>query len=124
MGTFKFLRKPGSTCCMTSRPCAMCEGVRGSAGFPKQSFTRAFVETVSEQMRAALGDRWSDWGSEQVMSNIVVANIARATVLPHPKYADCHKMQPGATEFVHFIGGCRFDGGHYARLGAQVIDEL
>jgi hypothetical protein len=99
-------------------------GCSGFAGFPKQSFTRAFVETVSEQMRGALGDRWSDWGSEQVMSNIVVANIARATVLPHPKYADCHKMQPGATEFVHFIGGCRFDGGHYARLGAQVIDEL
>ena len=47
-----------------------------------------------------------------------------AIVLPHPKYADCHKMQPAVTEFIHFIGSCRFDDGNYARLGAQLIARL
>jgi hypothetical protein len=75
-------------------------------------------------MRAAIGDRWHEWGSEQVMSNIVIANIPGAIVLPHPKYADCHKMKQGVTEFIHFIGSCRFDGGNYARLGAEVIATL
>src|SRR6266478_3808229 len=50
-----------------------------------------------------IGAKWSEWGSEQVMSNIVIANIPKAIVLPHPKYADCHKMQVGVTEFIHFI---------------------
>jgi hypothetical protein len=99
-------------------------GCSGFAGFAPRSFSRAFVETISSQMWAALGDRWSEWGSEQVMSNVVVANVSDAMVLPHPKYADCHKMRAGLTEFVHFIGSCRFDDGNYARLGAQVIATL
>ena len=96
----------------------------GFAGFSRGSFTREFVESISAQMEAAIGDRWREWGSEQVMSNIVIANIPGAIVLPHPKYADCHKMKPGVTEFIHFIGSCRFDDGNYARLGAEVIATL
>ena len=99
-------------------------GCSGFAGFPRGSFTREFVEVISTQMRAAIGDKWNEWGSEQVMSNIVVANIPDAVVLPHPKYADCHKMKPGVTEFIHFIGSCRFYGGNYARLGAELIATL
>jgi hypothetical protein len=99
-------------------------GCAGFAGFARQSFTREWVEAISGQMRRAIGSKWSEWGSEQVMSNIVIANIQAAIVLPHPKYADCHKMQPGVTEFIHFIGSCRFDDGNYARLGAQVIASL
>ena len=99
-------------------------GCSGFAGFPIGSFERRFVEEISAQMRDAIGGRWSEWGSEQVMSNIVLANIPNAIVLPHPRYADCHKMQPDVTEFIHFIGSCRFDGGRYARLGAQVIATL
>jgi hypothetical protein len=99
-------------------------GCSGFAGFARQSFTREFVEAISGQMQAAIGAKWSEWGSEQVMSNIVIANIPNAIVLPHPKYADCHKMQPGVTEFIHFIGSCRFDDGNYARLGAQLIARL
>jgi hypothetical protein len=33
-------------------------------------------------------------------------------------------MRPDVTQFIHFIGSCRFDGGSYARLGAQVIGAL
>ena len=99
-------------------------GCSGFAGFARKSFTREFVENISAQMQAAIGEKWREWGSEQVMSNIVVANIPDAVVLPHPKYADCQKMRPGVTQFIHFIGSCRFDGGTYARLGAQVIGTL
>ena len=99
-------------------------GCSGFAGFARKSFTREFVEGISAQMEAAIGEKWRDWGSEQVMSNIVVANIPNAVVLPHPKYADCQKMRPDVTQFIHFIGSCRFDGGTYARLGAQVIGTL
>ena len=99
-------------------------GCSGFAGFARQSFTREFVERISAQMQAAIGQRWMEWGSEQVMSNVVVANIPNAIVLPHPKYADCQKMRPGVTQFIHFIGSCRFNRGTYARLGAQVIRSL
>ena len=99
-------------------------GCAGFAGFARRSFTREFVEKVSGQMLSTIGDKWKEWGSEQVMSNIVIANIARNFVLPHPKYADCVRMKRDETAFIHFIGSCRFDGGTYARLGAEVIGAL
>ncbi len=99
-------------------------GCAGFAGFARRSFTPEFVEAISRQMHAAIGDKWAEWGSEQVMSNIVVANIAQAVVLPHPKYADCQKMKAGQTAFIHFIGSCRFNGGIYAKRGVSVIDTF
>jgi hypothetical protein len=49
--------------------------VRGCAGFARRSFTREFVERISLQMRAAIGDKWAEWGSEQVMSNPPARNF-------------------------------------------------
>lgn len=99
-------------------------GCAGFSGFAKGSFNREFVEEISGQMSDALGDRWREWGSEQVMSNIVVANTPACRVLPHPKYSDCRKMRFPETVFVHFIGSCRFNDGNYARLGKSVIAQL
>lgn len=99
-------------------------GCAGFSGFAKGSFSRAFVEEISNQMSDALGDRWREWGSEQVMSNIVVANTSACRVLPHPKYSDCRKMRVPETVFVHFIGSCRFNGGIYAKLGKDLIAQL
>jgi hypothetical protein len=96
-------------------------GCAGFSGFAKGSFSRDFVEEISSQMSDALGDRWREWGSEQVMSNIVVANTPDCRVLPHPKYSDCIKMRLPVTVFVHFIGSCRFNNGIYARLGKNII---
>jgi hypothetical protein len=101
--------------------------VKGCAGFigvPKGSFTRNFVETISAEMEAAIGARWHEWGTEQVMSNIVVANINGATVLPHPKYSSCENLKIDRPSFIHFIGYCRFDEGIYAKLGRQLIKKL
>lgn len=99
-------------------------GCAGFGGFPRGSFTRKFVEAISAEMHAAIGAKWAEWGSEQVMSNIVLANIPGSMVLPHPKYADCQKMRLGETVFIHFIGSCRFNNGTYARLGNEVIATL
>lgn len=99
-------------------------GCSGFAGFGKGSFERGFLEQISGQMLGVLGERWHEWGSEQVMSNIVVANIASSQVLPHPKYCDCTKIRSGETAFIHFIGSCRFVGGTYAKLAREVIQEL
>jgi hypothetical protein len=95
-------------------------GCAGFSGFGKQSFDRGFVDEISGQMFNALGDKWREWGSEQVMSNIVVANTKEGCVLPHPKYCDCTKIEKGETVFIHFIGSCRFTGGVYAKLAKTV----
>ncbi len=62
-----------------------------------------------------LGDKWGQWGSEQVASNFAVANTAGAMVLPYPKYANFDlDMDPQAACFLHFVGTNRFDRGVYA----------
>jgi hypothetical protein len=99
-------------------------GCAGFSGFGRGSFERGFVEELSGQMLAALGDRWREWGSEQVMSNIVVANTPGSRVLPHPKYCDCTRIKNGETAFIHFIGSCRFTGGVYARLARGALSRL
>jgi len=109
------------------RNCDSMRYVKGCAGFTsfsQGSFTRAFVEEISSEMEAAIGTKWREWGSEQVMSNIVVANIPGAVVLPYPKYSDCLNIKKGETAFIHFIGTCRFDRGVYAELGSKLIRSL
>ncbi|HRE15880.1 MAG TPA: hypothetical protein PLW86_02275 [Rhodocyclaceae bacterium] len=100
------------------------KGCAGFAGFSRGSFTREQVESLSQEMEAAIGRRWHEWGSEQVMSNIVVANIPGARVLPHPKYSSCENLDNYTPAFIHFIGYCRFNKGAYARFGRQVIARL
>lgn len=90
-------------------------GCSGFSGFGKNSFDKEFIEDISSGFFAALGDRWREWGSEQVMSNIVVANSGDAIVLPHPKYCDCTKIDSDQTTFIHFIGTCRFARNTYAQ---------
>lgn len=91
-------------------------GCSGFSGFAPGGGKLEFMRSLSGQMQDLIGDRWLEWGSEQVMSNLVVANQPDAIVLPHPDYADCVKMRHDKTRFVHFIGTCRFKGGHYARM--------
>jgi len=99
-------------------------GCAGFSGFGRGSFERSFVEELSGQMLSALGDRWREWGSEQVMSNIVVANTPGSRVLPHPKYCDCTRIKNGETVFIHFIGSCRFTGGVYAGRAKETLSKL
>ncbi len=99
-------------------------GCSGFSGFPAGMDKIDLLYAISSQMQTLIGERWLEWGSEQVMSNLVVANQPGAIVLPHPEYADCEKMRPGTTRFVHFIGTCRFRGGRYRRLVNRVAQDL
>lgn len=99
-------------------------GCSGFTGFARGSVDTRFIEMISGEMNSAIGEAWNKWGSEQVMSNIVVANDAGTTVLPHPKYCDCTKLKAGAAAFVHFIGSCRFAGNAYSTMARDVIGGL
>lgn len=99
-------------------------GCSGFAGFSISPHKLEFMQVISEQMLSLMGTRWFEWGSEQVMSNLIIANQLGAVVLPHPEYSDCEKLQPSRTRFVHFIGTCRFRNGRYAQLVNKVVSQL
>lgn len=98
-------------------------GSSGFAGFARGGFDRARVEAFSQEMTAELGSRWTEWGTEQVTSNYVVANSPEAMVLPYPKYA-CFdlNMDPTESVFLHFIGTNRFDRGVYASFANRIME--
>jgi hypothetical protein len=99
-------------------------GCSGFSGFPKGSFNKQFIIDFSQKMEKEIGSKWHEWGSEQVMSNVVVANLEKANGLPHPKYSDCNNMKPFITHFIHFIGDCRFKRSIYAKLAKNEIIKL
>jgi hypothetical protein len=97
----------------------------GFAGFPRGGCRPDLLRAFSQSMERKLGSRWSDWGSEQVSSNFVLANTTDAQVLPYPKYACFDPTVPSdQSAFLHFIGTHRFERGIYAKLGQQAIGEL
>jgi hypothetical protein len=106
--------------------------VRGCAafcGFPPGSVTRDAIEAIHGVMVRHLGARWSEWGSEQVASNILVANAAGTTVLPAPRYCShypesYHLVRDPGVALVHFIGPHRYDRGNYRALARGAITAL
>jgi len=99
-------------------------GCAGFSGFAKGSIDISFIENISMSMDGLIGAKWHEWGSEQVMSNIVVANTPEAAVLPHPKYCDCTKINTTETHFIHYVGSCRFTTEHYANTVSNIIAKL
>lgn len=100
-------------------------GSSGFAGFARAGFTRERLHDFSQQMSALLGERWREWGTEQISSSFAVANSPSGLVLPYPKYA-CFdlEMHPDGASFLHFIGTNRFDRGMYAAASRDVIARL
>jgi len=100
-------------------------GSAGFAGFPRGGNSRDTLEEFSVQMGRLLGDRWREWGSEQVASNYIIANCREAEVLPYPRYA-CFgpEMDAQQNAFLHFIGTHRYFGGVYADRAGTVVRAL
>ena len=90
-------------------------GCSGFAGFAPSGAGRALAEAFSVANQALLGDRWADWGTEQVTSSFVVANTADPLLLPYDRYLN-HWGDPLGPDprLVHFIGSRRFTGKAYA----------
>jgi hypothetical protein len=100
-------------------------GSAGFAGFAKGSFSRGVLEDFSAEMQSSLGKRWSAWGSEQVASNVMVANAPKASVLPYPKYSNfTPEIRYEECSFLHFIGTHRFEKGVYLRSARDIGVKL
>jgi hypothetical protein len=104
--------------------------VRGNAGFTgfaKGSIDRDRISWFSSLMRRIANEKWDEWGSEQVTSNLLIANAADSRVLPFPKYLS-YWEHPDVTyeqaSFIHFIGPHRFSNGFYVKSAGKVIGNL
>jgi hypothetical protein len=104
--------------------------VRGNAGFngfAKGSIDRGKVEWFSELMRRLAKDQWNEWGSEQLTSNLLIANSEGAFPLQFPKYLSywAHPDVPYEdASFIHFIGPYRFSNGLYLKKAKTIIAAL
>ncbi|MFA6320553.1 MAG: hypothetical protein WCY36_01710 [Candidatus Omnitrophota bacterium] len=99
-------------------------GCSGFAGFAKGSFSWNDVESFSQQMDDILGSKWTEWGSEQVTSNYIVANSQHAEVLPYSKYASYYphlNVNYDNSSFLHFIGKNRFKNNLYIKKAQVAI---
>jgi len=104
--------------------------VRGNAGFTgfaKGSIDRQKITWFSDLMRCIAKEKWDEWGSEQVTSNLLIANSGDAHVLEFPKYLSywAHTGVPYEdASFIHFIGPHRYSNGFYVRSARKVIAAL
>jgi len=100
-------------------------GCSGFAGFARGAASMATLQGYSVPMEQRLGRRWHEWGTEQVASNLIVANSPSGRVLPYPVNASFSKgMDTSDAAVLHFYGSERFEDGEYVRLGRLVIAEL
>lgn len=98
-------------------------GCAGFTGFPSNCEMRDNFFDFSIKMAAKTGKRWSEWGTEQVTSNYLIANATETTILPYPKYSTPFRHEEiGA--FQHFIGEIRFRNRAYEKTSIQAIDAF
>lgn len=101
-------------------------GCAGFAGFAPGGLGRETAEAFCRSASGLLGpQRWAQWGSEQVMSNLVVSNEGEPALLPYDRFLNFWN-EPVAPEaaFVHFVGTYRFHRGAYAAAARQAIADL
>ena len=101
-------------------------GCAGFTGFGTGQLRLDRIEELSAELAALLGkDVFSQWGSEQVMSNLMASNAPNALVLPvetYPFWAPGHRTDGLA--LIHFFGTFRFIEGMYLRQALRVIRVL
>ncbi len=101
-------------------------GCSGFAGFAPSHSGRSLAEQFSGEAVRLLGaTRWSQWGSEQVTSNFVIANEPDPLALPYERYLNFwNGPVPQGAALVHFIGTFRFHRGAYSAATRQAIAAL
>lgn len=100
-------------------------GCSGFAGFARGAVSRTQAETFSIAMEALVGSRWSEWGSEQVTSNYLIANAPNSHVLPLPSYVNFKPdLCIADAKLIHFIGDYRFHRARYVQESRRLIREL
>ena len=101
-------------------------GCAGFAGFSPGGPGRDLAEAFSLEMDCLIGrERWDRWGSEQVTSNVGVANGRDPLLLPYDRYCNHEdRPLPPDVRFAHFIGTCRFHGTAYRDATRASIASL
>lgn len=101
-------------------------GCSGFAGFARGSAGRTLAEAASREGERLLGSaRWREWGTEQITSNLVVANEPDPLLLPYDRYLNFWDQGvPAEARLVHFLGTCRFHGRAYADATRAAIARL
>lgn len=107
-------------------PSHYVRGCAGFAGFAPGGLTRDVADAFSREASALLGARsWAQWGSEQVMSNVIAANEGEPLLLPYERYMNYwNEPALGTAAFVHFLGTCRYHRGMYRRVTREAIAAL
>lgn len=98
----------------------------GFAGFALGSIGRNEIESFHDIMDSLVGrDRWRQWGSEQVASNVAVANGPDPVLLPFPDYANITpSIELARVRFGHFLGTYRFENQRLARASLPLIEGM
>lgn len=101
-------------------------GTSAFAGFPKGESFLPLLVSFSNQMQEILGQRWEEWGTEQISSNFIVANLDKpAKTLPTDLFKN-HKTETDldGASFVHFFGTYRHYRARYTRYSKRAIQML
>lgn len=101
-------------------------GCAGFAGFAPGGPGRDIADRFSQAASALLGaEAWAQWGSEQVMSNVIIANEGQPVLLPYDRYRNFWN-EPVDTRaaFVHFVGTYRYHRGAYSQAARRAIAML
>ena len=101
-------------------------GCAGFAGFAPGGRGRALADAFSASAATHLGPQvWAQWGSEQVMSNLYVANEGEPLLLPYARYLNFwNEPITDQAAFVHFVGTYRYHRGAYAAAAREAIAAL
>jgi len=101
-------------------------GCAGFAGFPAGYAGRAEAAWFRDAIAGLIGDaEVHRWGTEQVASNMLIANAPDPLLLPYAGYSNYWNEAWGReTRFVHFVGAHRHDHGAYAAATRAAIARL
>jgi len=105
-------------------------GCSAFTGLPKQQINKEMVVEFSQQISNEIGlEKWSEWGSEQVTSNVMASKTKNPIILPWPLYQNygfppTHDGTLANALFVHFIGSHRFSNRIYQKLATNFINTL
>jgi len=100
-------------------------GCSGFAGFARGGSGREAAEAFSVEAERIVGNRWQEWGTEQVTSSYVIANEPGAELLRYDHYFNYwNEPWNEAMRFIHFVGAHRYTNGAYLRTTRQALGQI
>ena len=100
-------------------------GCSAFTGFARGATKRSDAIQFSQNMQTLLGHKWTEWGSEQVTSNYLIANAPKSAILPTNTYVNFlppFNVQESA--LIHFLGEYRFRHATYRNEARKQITRM